>query len=611
MEFGSEFGEPFYTGTATSSEVPGRFPVALAGHAYLMDLTRYSRRTVPIRRQPFDTGQDVGEQSLNTEGLWTRSAADWSLGSGQTYYDNEDSERRRFSRSLGVDVWERDLLTLLPGTEEKRSSANTNLRMLTAGTRLYIADGNTVLFTTDPTVASPTWTTVTATPAAAVTDLATDGYNVYAAFGASNLYVIGGGGTSAAALGTSDATVVGYANGRLLAGHLNKVFEVDAAGTFTEEFSHPLTAWVVRGFTSSPTHGYFFGDTGGGDSTVYRISVADDGSLTTPVYAGAPPAGETLHAMAYYGGVMLLATSAGIRIAEIAGDGSLLVGKGVEIDGGSQCVTAEGQYAWFGWDTPYGEAYSGLGRADLSDTTEDGTPPYATDLQVVSATGTPTSVASFGGRRYFALSGDGFYGATDELVASGWIESGRIRFGTLERKITVAASVGHEPLDGAVTIAVRDDTTADFTEVGTSDTADTVKPVEEFAATGYGGEWTEVRLVLERDAADDEAGPQVRRWLLRGLPSPRRVREILAPLILRAKVSTSQGASVYQDVFDEVAFIEGLEDTGQLVTYQEGSRSYQVYVDRVDLSPNSATDLRWSDERDVIEGVLICRLIST
>lgn len=610
----ADLSSPLFSGSGTSPDVPYLLPVALGGRPYLIDLTQYRRSTVPALRQPQDTGEEVGENSLNTEGLWTRAQSDFSLGSGQEFFDDDDSLRRRFYRSIGIDPWTRNQATLLPGVESKRVSTSTNFKLLSVGSRLYLIDGNLVLFTTNPTAASPTWTTVTGTPAATALDFDTDGYDVYVAYGASDLYRIAGGGSTASALGASDTEVVGYTNGRLLAANDNVVSEVSSTGTYTALFTHPLTGWQVRGFTSSPSHAYFFGDTGaGGKSSVYRISVQDDGTLSAAIYAGEVPLGETINEMAYYSGVILMATTGGVRVANVAGDGSLVVGPLIEIDGGSQCVTASGRYAWFGWDEPYGEAMSGLGRADLGATEfPEGNPPYATDIQALTQTATPMAVASHGGRRYFAISGVGVFGGTAAKVESGWLDSGRIRHGTLERKVGIAASFGHDPLAGTVAIAVRDDMTG-FTSAGSNDVLQSVKPGSEYPITARSGEWLGVKVTLTRSSVDITTGPILRRWTLRVLPSPKRIDEIVVPIILRSKIRTQQGAGAFRNLnlIAEYEYLRAMETNGRILVYQEGSRTENVYIDRVQMSASSETALDWSDDHTMIEGTLLVRLLTT
>ena len=94
-------------------------PVQLDGTAFLVDTREYSRTTVPALREQRDNSAEAGENALDTSGAWTRSQTDWSYGAGQTHFDLDDSDRRRFASSTGIDPWTKGEITLLPITEEK------------------------------------------------------------------------------------------------------------------------------------------------------------------------------------------------------------------------------------------------------------------------------------------------------------------------------------------------------------------------------------------------------------------------------------------------------------------------------------------------------------
>ena len=98
-----------FTGSAggLNSDVPGRFDIAIGGRGYFIDWEQregYQFRTVPLLRQQSDTGDTVGAQSINPEGLWRRSVEEWFIGAGQTDYDRPSSDSARFRASKGVDV---------------------------------------------------------------------------------------------------------------------------------------------------------------------------------------------------------------------------------------------------------------------------------------------------------------------------------------------------------------------------------------------------------------------------------------------------------------------------------------------------------------------------
>ena len=146
-----------------------RLPITIDGRSYLIDVEEYNRTTVPTLREQRDTSSEAGEQRLNTQ-FWVRSQTDWSLGAGQEYFDNDDSDRRRFYTSSGIDPWTKGQVSLLPICEDKGNTGNdVIMKVFTSGSTdyMYVASGTNLYFSTNFNTASPTWSTVTAlgTPA--------------------------------------------------------------------------------------------------------------------------------------------------------------------------------------------------------------------------------------------------------------------------------------------------------------------------------------------------------------------------------------------------------------------------------------------------------------
>ena len=132
-------------------------PVELNGISYLLDTAAYRRTTVPVSRQQRDNSKEPGENTLDTTGSWVRSQTDWSYGAGQLYLDNEDSDRRRFYSSDGIDIWTKGQVTLLPTTEPVATTGLLGTEDLiierfvngTDGTEyLYLAHDSTVHYST-------------------------------------------------------------------------------------------------------------------------------------------------------------------------------------------------------------------------------------------------------------------------------------------------------------------------------------------------------------------------------------------------------------------------------------------------------------------------------
>jgi hypothetical protein len=138
------FDWPFYLGGATSSEVPSKWPFALDGRGYMIDTLVehtftdfYKHDSIPLLRQQADQSSFPNEASLNPEALWRRFQDSAHHGAGQLYLDRDnEADPYRFHTSKGIDPWTRYKVQLLNATAKKRTSANSNLAIVSAGARV-------------------------------------------------------------------------------------------------------------------------------------------------------------------------------------------------------------------------------------------------------------------------------------------------------------------------------------------------------------------------------------------------------------------------------------------------------------------------------------------
>ena len=593
-------GAPFFTGLTTSSEVPGKYPVGLAGHGYNLDLKKYRRRTLPSLRPPSDSQVEPGEQSLNTEGYWRRTQSDWSLGAGQEFFDNEDSSRRRFYTSKGVDPWTRDRLSLHFDTALREASIDTNLKTLAVSTGLYFVEGSALKYGADPTAG--VGTTVTSTGLGAITGLATNGATIYVTDG---VKVMSGavGGASVTDLTTEDVDLLFFCNGRLIGFDANEAFEIPASGTVgTHIKDHDNTSFVWSCALGASNGIYIAGNSGDRNEVYYLGINTSTGALLSPVFAMNLPFGETLNCIEQYGKIVVLGTSKGFRLATIGDDNGLYHGPLVAITGGVKDFDFQGQYAWFTY-TNYDATSTGLGRINLAEFTEPLVPAYATDL-MATVQGTVQSVSTFADKRYFAVSGSGLWGQATTRVASGIVTSGWVRFSTVENKVVSSIEMRHEPLAGSalVTVEADDGTTTDAV---TSPNALSLGPPEPLSLGQFSAEMFRTALTLARSASDTTTGPTFRRWTVRAIATPFRTEEIVAPIIMESAVELAEGIDDNYDTLAEFMFLKDLENSRQIVRYQEGISVYSVYVDGVELQPES-----WTFGNRFFNGVIFVRLLT-
>lgn len=607
----SGFTESFFEGASTALNVPSEWPCAVNGRPYMFEPKYFRREFIPQRRDPQDDSTEPGEQSLSPEGLWRRSQSDWSLGAGQTWFDEEESARprRRFRASLGVDPWNDRELGLLPETEKKRDSAGTNLRLLRAGPRLYVAGDTTVRFSnTSGSEQNATWvtgwTTATGLPGGNVLDIACSGTHVYVLGSDASIYraTIG---TTAFTLWynpTATLTRIWVALGRLIASDGSELFEISATPGETSIFDHPDPNMVWTDVVGTPV-GFFASGAIGEHGEVRTWVVQDDGSGMTVPVAVAQLHNEPVYALAAAGGVLAAGTADGFRVG-LLGSNGLELGPVVPV-GTVQCLTVDsadtGQgpetFIWFGWEAIDGEV-SGLGRIRPSRFTE-GTSvvAYASDVYTLAG-GAPITVASFGGRRYFGISGDGFYGATGNLVESGTLSTGRIRYGMLEDKVFAALQWRTAPLEGSVSVDVEFDTGSSTTP-GSQVDAGTVAS-NRFNLGPVMAEWAELTFTLSRDPANPDTGPRLRWWLLHAVPGAQTTERILLPVRLQRQVELPNGRVMFVDPRVEAGALRDLVKTQQVVSFQLGHDADDVYLVNVEEGVLEA-DNQWNPEDDLME----------
>lgn len=610
---------PFaFNGSSSSvtANVPGKWPVALDGHVFMVDtnpevyLLRWRHESLNLLRPQADQSSSPSESSLNPDALWRRGADSWHGGAGQDYRDRDGGNPYRYRSSKGLNPWTKYQLSLLNDTDQKKSSANTNLRLAVAGSRLYVADGSGLAYTTDVTVDSPTWTAVTGYTGGSIVSLTSDGFTIYFSDGA-DIWTTNTGTGAATSVNTLNAGIVAYVKGRLMAAGTGAtsefIYNITTIGTPPSALNAPLDSnftWV--GFADGPGHIYCAGYSGD-KSLIYRIQIKGDGtSLDAPIPAGELPDGEIIRSIYGYLGFILLGTSSGVRFCETDGQGNLVIGP---IISDSDCYTFEGQdkFVWFGWDS-YDATSTGLGRLSLETFTENlvtgaRAPAYASDL-MVTGTGSILSVVTFQNIRVFTVSGLGVYADSQALLASGVIKTGLIGFGIPDEKIGLSINTRTKPLTGSYTVAISLDEASTFTTIETESVANSI--THDFPITDGTARFFELQVTLTASAG---TGPTLSRWTLKASPggtdSPAEI--ISAPLIMAERVILPGGEEAYMDVMSEREFIKDLRRTRSIFPYQEADTTYYVQMENFEWYPRGFT----IDEQGAVatpNGIMFCQM---
>lgn len=638
-------------------------PVTLNGNGYAVDTTQYRRTTVPVSRQQRDNSREPGENTLDTTGAWVRSQTDWSYGAGQLYLDYEDSDRRRFHSSKGINVWTKGQITLLPDTEDAASSLTLGTEDLIVQRFVKAADGTEYLYlVTDSTIfyssdAGANWSAGISTTAN-VKSITSDGASLYIARETTNVpqTVALGSASSPTTFGTLTPDLMKLAAGRLIAADGNNIFEMDSAGAKAAsslDFSLPFSSseWVS---VDAGTSGIFAAANTDNTGSVYHIGVnATDGTLQTPSLAGALPKGERINEILAYAGLLAIATSRGFRLALVNPEAAAItIGPVIEKGGEAFALECDQEFMWWGCKT--GEVY----RANLTRFTETLVPAYAADLNYkdassgsVDADDTVVSLARINNSANPKL----FLGVnkasgasvlyreslTGVKVTTGWLSVGEITWSTVVPKLLRSGIIDldrsqfeRSKLDYRASGGI-DYNYANGTYVSGEETTTPVGKIRLVATNQAGTASTipsstgtlltsvpvsfafsdnlntaisyDLRIELEASSTTNTASPICHDWQLTAVAVPRRIDEIILPIVLKRNVLRGRNSAAPKRFAagDTFSALRKIMEDGTAVTYNEGDRDESVTIERLEMQPE-----RLSDDGSWWEGTLIARLLT-
>ena len=572
----------YYTGTGASQLVPDVFPVAINGRPYMLDMASnaFTRQYDARVRDSVDQSTEPGEGAINPQGLWRRSQSSWHYGAGQEYSDAADSEAFRFNTSKGVNVWNRGTLTLLPDVTQARASVNTNLHMVTANSRVYITDGQTVAYTTNFT----SFTTVTSTNASDLVDITSDGFNVFFSYADGNIDQTNPG-TGAASNYITGITAgkMDYVKGRLMVAGAgadsHKIWNITTDPTSSANnpgalYTHPNTDFTWVGFAAGQNHIYCAGYAGN-KTLIYKTTIKADGTaLDIPTVAGELPLGEIAQTIDAYLGYVVIGLGDGFRVASSDDNGNLVIGPKIDTGSAVEAFAGVGKYIYFAWKN-FDSTSTGIGRMDLSVFISPNQPAYASDLMVTGQGGV-TDIHEYQNKPVFAVSGLGFYTEhATNLVNSGTLESGIYRWGVPDAKFIPKIDLRTYPLVGSVRVSIASDNGSyyDFPTFSTADSKDKT-------FDGLEGRVFEAEIKLTLTRATTTTGPTVTRWMARAYAAPLRSQIFSVPLLMHHKLNIN-GREYWQDVDRELALLRDLVDTPRIVSYQENTDTFSVVVENV------------------------------
>lgn len=616
MGFGVGFSEPYYETISEDtppSGIPNFWHVLIGDHTYAVDTEfkpylrdAFRHRTTPAQRESVDLTNIPGEGTVNPDGPWRRGAVDWSLGAGQLFLDRKASADNRFFKSKGIDPftvkWQ---ATLLPDTELV-FAVTGNVKAMCAGAYTYVMDfdGDQVQFSSDLV----NWTDTNLT---SFTDMCTDGQTVWVCAGDAGIFSapVGEATFSDYASGTVDN--IAWVADRLMASAGPALYNVLDSGPITQSvggipqllLTHPTSSWTwsCYAFGSGQIYigGYAPDASNPTQSAVYRTTIESTGTaLQVPVISLPMAGGEAVTALDGDINFIFVGTNLGLRMCRTiaaydpsgnAGDleaGPLVPNLLQPVTAPIYAITSNNRFVYFGW-TNYDDDTTGIGRCDISTFIDTLAPAYCSDL-MCAGQGTVSWLDWFAptDQPIISIDGVGVFTQAPTFVGAGSIESGYSEFGIPDDKVAIAGLLALEqPVLGSASMSVGVDQGTVSEVAFQPGGSPSISP---FPISQIRGGLFSVRTSLMSDG-DFGNTPTLFRWMLKALPTLVGGTVISVVLILHKSVQVQDGDQ-WVNVYAEKAYLEGLRQTQEIITYVEGPFTAPVTVDEIDWLPFKLRD---------------------
>jgi hypothetical protein len=612
-------------GSTTYNPTGEAYDIAVAGLPFFLaasDETPYRRVTAQYRKQQIDQTREAGEQTLT--GWWLRSQSSFHQGAGIKFFEpiQDESLRFQYTESKGVDVWSRGQATLLNSTVRIVTSTNTPIVL---GVRddannidsLVVANGPTLsrIEMTNDSATLSNYTLTTNHGTAPFVSLTSDGSRYFAAdnvtihrgaiYGTTNDQTIYSTGTT--------KVVLKYAKQRLIAGIDASLYELDSniAGSTTHAtgplptgiYTNPNPAWTWTALAEGPAAFYAAGYAGA-RSSIFKITLDTSQSntlgfpeLNVPTVTADFPEGEIVQGFdTYLGTYAVICTNKGVRVGLLSADGDISYGP-LLYEGNAKAVTFKDRFAYV---TGMVDGDSGLIRIDLSEPLGNTLVfPYAWDVYASGETAIPTSTDFLGStdRVAFAVPGDGVwiesYGVK---VSDGYLQTGYVRYNTLENKVYKLLSTRFDTGNGGLTIRSIAPNGTEYV-IGQFIKGQNVPELNIPYPVGA-QEYLGFKFTITRDDADTTKGPLLTGYQIKALPAVPRQRLIQYPVFCFDHESDSLGVEIGYEgsAYDRLIQLETVENNGDTIRVEDfrTGESYLGIIEELDFINQTPSDKRFS-----------------
>ena len=591
------------------------YDMAIAGLPFFIaasDDSPYRRVTAKYRKEQYDQTREAGEQSLT--GWWFRSQSTFHLGAGIKYFEpaQDESLRFQYTESKGVEVFTKGQVTLLNTTASFQAATTPQLIGVNDGTNdcIVFSSGTTI---NKKTSAGADTVYTQAGTASTIYSITTNGKQYFFINGThvhrGNL----AGSTSDTEIYNASSTTRGtirFVKQRLIAAINNKIYELDAnnsSGALPGAlFTHPNTSWVWSSISEGPSAIYISGyDPNGTSSSVFKIQLDVTNanslgfpSLETPTVIIDLPEGEHINDFdVYLGTYAVLATNKGFRVGVSDINGNIQYGPLLFDQAECNSIAFRDRFAYIA-TTIDGEA--GLVKVDLSTTvTANGLVfPWAWDLVASGVAAASNQVAFFGNTDRAAFtSGNVIYAeSTTDKVTSGYLQTGFIRYNTLENKLFKLLNPRIDTTDGAITIKSVDYSNTEYNIGGFAQGAATSEIGVPYPNSAQ--EYLAFKFTMSRSSTDATKGPLFTGYQLKSLPAVPRQRIIQYPLFCYDHESDNMGVEVGYEgsAYDRLSQLEAVENVGDTIRVEDfrTGESYIGLIEELDFINKTPSDKRFT-----------------
>jgi len=395
---------------------------------------------------------------------------------------------------------------------------------------------------------------------------------------------------------------------RLVLAANNKVYEFATSATTlpTPVYTHPTDNFVYTSITSSGAAIYLSGYTNI-QSTIQKFTLESTGAmptLTSAITAAELPVGEIVFKISYYLGYMAIGTSQGMRMADVnSADGSIAYG--ALLFESTQPVYDFAFRDKYIWAATGVEGQVGVTRINLGTEISQLIFAYAFDLYNPADTlGHYTTTCAFLGdtnRLAFCNAGNGADGAiyiesATELIAEGYMQTGFIRYNTLEGKIFKLIQARIDTVDGAFAIDSISEN-ENTVRIGTFSQGETVPEINVNYPIGA-QQYLGFKFTMNRSTLDSSKGPLFTGYQIKALPAIPRQRLIQYPLFCYDHEMDKFGNEVGYEgsAYARMSQLEAVENVGDTIKVEDfrTGESYIGLIEEMDFINKTPSDKRFS-----------------